>query len=77
MILYLPRSRAIFRTDELLDFRVWSPEEKEKGSPCAARRVFSGNASKISAEWQAATEGKATGINVRGKSIASAEAPQG
>jgi hypothetical protein len=55
---------ALFFTDDLLDFRVWAAEEKAKGR---AERVslHGGNASKISLEWQAATDGRATGVNVR------------
>lgn len=55
---------ALFFTDEYLDFRVWSPEEKQKAR-ADRRSLYAGNGSKISIEWQAATDGKATGIDIR------------
>lgn len=55
---------ALFFTDEMLDFRVWSPEEKAKDRN-ARNSLYAGNGSKISVEWQAATDGKATGINIK------------
>jgi hypothetical protein len=55
---------ALFFTDEFLDYRVWAPAEKEKDRAERAS-LHAGNASKISLEWTAATDGRATGINVR------------
>lgn len=55
---------ALFFTDEYLDFRVWSPEEKQKDRADRAS-LFEKNGSKISREWTAATDGRATGLDVR------------
>lgn len=55
---------ALFFTDDLLDFRVWSPEEKAKAAG-DRQSLREGNASKIAAEWQQATGGLAKGINVK------------
>ena len=55
---------ALFFTDEYLDFRVWSEEEKAK--PKLDRvSLRANNGSKISQEWNRATDGAATGIDVR------------
>jgi hypothetical protein len=55
---------ALFFTNEYFDFRVWNPEEKAK--PRAEREsLYSNNGSKISREWNLATDGRATGINVK------------
>lgn len=55
---------ALFFTDEYFDFRVWSKEEKERtrGARVSLRK---NNGSKISDEWQAASGGQATGLDVR------------
>lgn len=55
---------ALFFTNEYLDYRVWAPEEKAKARE-ERKSLFAGNASKISQEWTAATDGRAKGINVK------------
>lgn len=55
---------ALFFTDEYLDFRVWSPEEKAK-SRGERKSLLENNGSKISREWSQATDGRATGLNVK------------
>jgi len=55
---------ALFFTDSMLDFRVWSKEEKQKDR-AGRRSLFAGNASKISLEWTAATDGRAKGLNCK------------
>jgi len=55
---------ALFFSDELLDFRVWDPTEKLKDRR-DRKSLFDNNGSKISREWTAATDGKATGLNVK------------
>lgn len=55
---------ALFFTNDYLDYRIWAPEEKAKARE-ARQSLFAGNASKISQEWTAATEGRAKGINCK------------
>ncbi len=55
---------ALFFTDEYLDFRVWSPEEKAKAR-ADRKSLRTGNASKITTEWHMATDGRATSLDVK------------
>lgn len=55
---------ALFFTDEYLDFRVWSPDEKAKDR-ADRKSLRTGNASKITTEWHMATDGRATSLDVK------------
>jgi len=55
---------ALFFTDEYFDFRVWSKDEKAKERG-ARVSLHENNGSKIVKEWQAATDGQATGLDVK------------
>lgn len=55
---------ALFFTNEYLDFRIWSKAEKEKAR-ADRESLFDNNGSKISREWNVATDGLATGLDVR------------
>jgi len=55
---------GLFFTDKPFDFRVWSPEEKAKPREARAS-LLNNNGSKLSEEWSRATNGRATGLNVK------------